>query len=614
MRDIAQNVAGKEICFTNSVRDNMDRKVRHISHVRIEHYQCSFSKTHIRSFLDTGTLEDRVVIDKSFLKALVASWVCLRVLDLSKSGIQCLPHSIGELLHLRYIDISYNVLLDVLPQSITKLFNLQTLKLNICIFLKELPKDLMRLVNLRILDITDCNSLTNMPKGLSKLTYLRVLSKFVLDGSKASQKQWFDQLGELKRLNSLKGELFVQINFVENAIKVKEDIDTEGAYLRGKEHLKLIIINFDNMGIDEEGRRLMEELQPHPNLKGLELVSCVGMRMPSWARENKLATSLPNLNRLHLYDCGMEDLICLGNLRHLQLQHGTNTTLEISDCPNLKLILLCPNLEELNIKKFNERLQITVHITKLGDEKADVSGSSTGSTTFLSSSSSSNDVSKLRKVSIDDVLWLNSFPREVIHCLVELCIFHNFELESLKEAGGVFSSCSSSLRSLEIGYCYRKLRSVISGGLEHLSALEALSISSCPNNVVLKVMFLGSRVWCLRGEPLEKEMRWRERKGMELQRCHGYTYTQDLSIKLTKGEYIDLSSQTHKSNNKTELSNICGKDDEAKQLWYGSSTIILAIVMLTTICVPAVAQGVTAEFNKGFRALDCPCYPICLCK
>uniref|UniRef100_A0A803KU84 Uncharacterized protein n=1 Tax=Chenopodium quinoa TaxID=63459 RepID=A0A803KU84_CHEQI len=268
MHDIAQNVAGKKICYKNSVTDIMDREVRHISHVRSTSLQYSFSKTHIRSFLDVGSWYVPVGIDESSLKALVANWRFLRVLDLSRSGIKCLPYSIGELLHLRYLDLSYNGI-DVLPQSITKLYNLQTLKLYMCTQLKELPKDLMKLVNLRILDIKACYELSNMPKGLSKLSCLRVLSMFVVDGLKASQKQWFDQLGELKRLNSLKGDLSVRIRFFENASAVKEDIDREGAYLRDKEHLKFIRIDFDGTGIDdEEARRLMEELQPHPNLRG----------------------------------------------------------------------------------------------------------------------------------------------------------------------------------------------------------------------------------------------------------------------------------------------------------------------------------------------------------
>ncbi|XP_021752177.1 uncharacterized protein LOC110717722 [Chenopodium quinoa] len=53
--------------------------------------------------------------------------------------------------------------------------------------------------------------------------------------------------------------------------------------------------------------------------------------MPSWARENKLATSLPNLNRLDFFGCRMEDLTCLGNLRHLKF-------LNLIGCGKLKYI------------------------------------------------------------------------------------------------------------------------------------------------------------------------------------------------------------------------------------------------------------------------------------
>ena len=81
-----------------------------------------------------------------------------------------MPHSIGELKHLRYLDLSKNKI-DILPNSITKLLNLLTLKLNNCSGLKELPRDIKKLVNLRNLDIFGCG-LTHMPLGLRYLTSL----------------------------------------------------------------------------------------------------------------------------------------------------------------------------------------------------------------------------------------------------------------------------------------------------------------------------------------------------------------------------------------------------------------------------------------------------------
>ncbi|XP_021752454.1 putative disease resistance protein RGA3 isoform X2 [Chenopodium quinoa] len=465
MHDIAQNVAGKEICFKNSVTDIMDREVRHISHVRSTSSQYSFSKTHIRSFLDVGAWYDRVVIDESSLKALVANWRSLRVLDLSKSRIECLPHSIGELLHLRYLDLSDNDELDVLPQSITKLYNLQTLKLCMCEKLKELSKDLMKLVNLRILKISDCDSLTNMPKGVSKLSCLRVLSDFVVDGLKASRKQWFDQLGELKRLNSLKGHLSVTITFFENARAVKEDIDREGAYLRDKEHLKFISIRFNDTGNDEVARRLMEELQPHPNLRGLELHSCVGMRMPSWARENKLATSLPNLNRLDFFGCRMEDLTCLGNLRHLEF-------LQLFYCRKLKYIFeksalaggsdpngLFPRLRKLVMEDLPE-LQGWTNI-----------GEGVGDNNHINSSFSMAPI-PLPQLTF---LWIEDCPNLTISECPNVNLLG--EEEGMNTIGMPWPSFSHSLRNLTLDNLPQLVD--LPNWMQSLAALQTLHIGRC---------------------------------------------------------------------------------------------------------------------------------------
>ena len=49
-----------------------------------------------------------------------------------------MPCSIGELKHLRYLDL-YKNNIEMLPNSITKLLNLQTLILKNCLFLIGLP-------------------------------------------------------------------------------------------------------------------------------------------------------------------------------------------------------------------------------------------------------------------------------------------------------------------------------------------------------------------------------------------------------------------------------------------------------------------------------------------
>ena len=64
---------------------------------------------------------------------------------------------------------------------------------------------------------------------------------------------------------------------------------------------------------DEVTRRLMQDLQPHSNLKRLEVNGYNGIKMLSWT------TLLPNIVQLRLVDCGeLRYLPWLGNFQHLE--------------------------------------------------------------------------------------------------------------------------------------------------------------------------------------------------------------------------------------------------------------------------------------------------------
>ncbi|KAJ8899206.1 hypothetical protein K2173_012382 [Erythroxylum novogranatense] len=105
----------------------------------------------------------------------------LRVFDLHSTGIVAELSSINHLKHLRYLDLSNNVGIQVLPHIITDLVNLQVLKLSFCRALKELPKDIEKLLNLRHLYCDGCDKLIHMPSGIGNLMSLQSLSKFATD-------------------------------------------------------------------------------------------------------------------------------------------------------------------------------------------------------------------------------------------------------------------------------------------------------------------------------------------------------------------------------------------------------------------------------------------------
>ena len=97
------------------------KKIRHLSLFKAIKYEISsLGNNLLRSYLD-----DRYGVNNFCVERLVKSCRYLRALKLVCLEVKCLSNSIGELLHLRYLDLSSNKTLEVLPKSITKLCNLE---------------------------------------------------------------------------------------------------------------------------------------------------------------------------------------------------------------------------------------------------------------------------------------------------------------------------------------------------------------------------------------------------------------------------------------------------------------------------------------------------------
>ncbi|XXG40994.1 hypothetical protein AAC387_Pa01g1564 [Persea americana] len=87
------------------------------------------------------------------------------------------PESIGDLLQLRYLDLTWTMI-ERLPKSTTRLYNLQTLKLDGCRKLVEVPESIGDLLQLRYLDLT-WTMIERLPKSTTRLYNLQTLK---LDG------------------------------------------------------------------------------------------------------------------------------------------------------------------------------------------------------------------------------------------------------------------------------------------------------------------------------------------------------------------------------------------------------------------------------------------------
>ncbi|CDP19444.1 unnamed protein product [Coffea canephora] len=234
----------------------------------------------------------------------------LYVLNLFDATTQELPASIGKLIHLRYVNISYSPI-SILPESLCKLYNLQTLTLSWS-HVKDLPKGMYNLISLRHLHYYSSDKKFQMPLQMGRLTCLQTLEFFNVGREKGRQ------IGELGCLKNLTGGLEIR-------------------------NLQLV-------------KDVLDGLRPHPNLEDLEIRNFMGDQFPRWLMElpttktlPKSATTLPKLARLKFDSCDKcKELLPLQNFTSLK-------TLVIENCDRLTnlpgdMLHSCISLQKLRVE------------------------------------------------------------------------------------------------------------------------------------------------------------------------------------------------------------------------------------------------------------------------
>ncbi|MCL7028715.1 hypothetical protein MKW94_002686 [Papaver nudicaule] len=260
----------------------------------------------------------------------------LRVLKLKKMGIKHISSEIGELIHLRYLDLSVNWICE-LPNSICNLLNLQTLKLAGCQKLTKLPRGMVKMIKLRNLDIRGAG-LKCLPKGLGNWKCLRTLSTFPVSAEAC-------KIGELKNQNLLRD--YLRIDGLGSLKSAEEAAEAE---FHKKNQLRQLLFDFCHLDeilsssasgggeVLQNSETLVVEnvlgvLQPHPNLKKLTIQNYGGSRFPDW----------------------MGSKMALTNLRCLELNRCSN-------CTELPALGLLPSLEELEIAFLNNLKHIGAEV------------------------------------------------------------------------------------------------------------------------------------------------------------------------------------------------------------------------------------------------------------
>ncbi|GLT26569.1 hypothetical protein SLA2020_016250 [Shorea laevis] len=277
--DLAKDVA-REICCNLDQMSLGNNKARHLSFFPriydvLKRFDVLNKQKNLRTllrlkwykrYLPNHYLSNEVVV------GILPKLKCLRVLSLC--GVQELPNSIGDLKHLRYIDLSQSSI-QSLPESVGSLLFLQTLILHGHKKLTRLLATIGNLIDLHYLDLTNTPSLTEIPLKVAELKSLVLLTKFILGKANSGLR-----LKELKNLIGLQGQLSISnLHYLLNIEDAKD--------------VKLYNMKLDDLSLewasvcsDSQSKvkdfQVLECLKPCQRLERLTIDYYSGEEFPSW--------------------------------------------------------------------------------------------------------------------------------------------------------------------------------------------------------------------------------------------------------------------------------------------------------------------------------------------
>ncbi|KAL9246024.1 hypothetical protein vseg_019608 [Gypsophila vaccaria] len=424
-----------------------------------------------------------IKVDNLISNQLISSYRRLRVLDLHDLGVSELPDSIGDQIHLRYLDISNNDALVTLPKSFTRLCNLQTLKLNSCPKFKQLANDFGLLVNLKRLEVDDCDSLTCMPLGLEKLTQLETLSRFIIGKGSVKETATIG-LQALRKLTMLRGRLEIQFtgDWMTNISEATQALCTKENLVELKIRWAQGTSNAQDRSEEEilaHKKTLEKNLKPNKNLKILCIEGYQGNDFPSWANK-EMTPSLPNLVIISIEGCGkcryLPPFSDLAHLKKLTLRHMANVQF-VEDTASIELPVLGSQESAQERPFFPSLKELTLHnfysLEGWQQEVASIEKAKTRSFPFLSVLRIWNCPKLISFPSFTGVLDLDL--QNINHLLFTKCA---------KTAPRPMNKVYT--RSLKIKGCLKltDLREV-RRGLEDLPALKHLVIDGCDELISL---------------------------------------------------------------------------------------------------------------------------------
>ncbi|XP_038973877.1 disease resistance protein RGA2-like [Phoenix dactylifera] len=346
IHDLVQSISVDEhLRIEDGKRQEIPSRLRHLS-IYTENLEPS-TLMDFANYKNLRTLVFGDLYDANFdsmLDCLFTVSTKIRVLKLRNCGIKELPESIGNLKHLRYLDISINNI-QRLPESLCNLYNLQVLNIFYCP-IGNFPTRMTNLVKLRHLEVreeTKCEL-----ADIRKLMSLQELPVFKV------VKQRGHKIEELKDMIQLRGRICIK-----NLESIESEKEASQAKLNNKQYLDELALLWDidrgsSSGNDDE---VLEGLKPHSNLRRLEIKNYGGARFPSWLEPQSLkylkAICLENIQ-------SCMQLPSLGQLPFLEILRIKNMHAvkqvghEFYGSPEVKGFLLLEKLEISDMPEWEE--------------------------------------------------------------------------------------------------------------------------------------------------------------------------------------------------------------------------------------------------------------------
>ncbi|XP_039787162.1 putative disease resistance protein RGA3, partial [Panicum virgatum] len=254
MHDMAQLVS-KEDCFVIKNASDMEMVPQNVRHLSILG-SCNVNLSKLLSLCKHKKLRT-LLCNKS-----LGSDTLYPVMDRWFSGLQYLrvffcasmkglPESIGNLKHLRYLEISRGCHFDTFPSSFCSLYNFQILYARKCKF-RSLPRGFSKLINLQ--------------KFESKFSRIEVEATVLKE-----------ELSFIENFNERPNDLTIF-----NLGAISKDGAAE-AKLKKKEYLNSLTLRWSCLRCPEHNEpEVLQALQPPTSIKSVRIVGYPGEYLPSW--------------------------------------------------------------------------------------------------------------------------------------------------------------------------------------------------------------------------------------------------------------------------------------------------------------------------------------------